>query len=432
MKGRAHLGISARRFAGWPAAALVMFLAACSPRAGTPPSPSPLATTARLPSDAVQPPAAAPAPAPARGQDFGREARLLFRVVACAGDEPLPAALDAEAIREHCNGLQPLVEKYRTRYLSVAGPFLSKIRPAGLPGIVVYPFGGGDLLSALTTYPDATEITTLSLELAGDPRRLGSLPKEALVASLGLVRQTIAPLLSFSDSTSQNLMKGQRGEIPGQIAFFLVALAVHGQEPVSLRFFRIETDGSLHYYSGDEIAAADRNNARSLKGSWTPPDFNPAFANVEIAFRARGAAAGALRIHRHIAANLADGPLKKDPSVLRHLEMKGRVAAMTKAASYLLWRPDFTLVREYLLGHMELMISDTTGIPPSFAGKAGFVQDTYGSFRGSFLPASKVYNDELRNLWDSQPARRLPIRYGYPDSARSYNLLVTRKRASAR
>ncbi len=36
-----------------------------------------------------------------------------------------------------------------------------------LPEAVVYPFGGGDLLSALAAYPDAAEYTTLSLELAG-------------------------------------------------------------------------------------------------------------------------------------------------------------------------------------------------------------------------------------------------------------------------
>ena len=47
--------------------------------------------------------------------------------------------------------------------------------PKDVPKVVVYPFAGGDLSTALTVYPDADEITTMSLEPAGDPRPIGVL-----------------------------------------------------------------------------------------------------------------------------------------------------------------------------------------------------------------------------------------------------------------
>jgi hypothetical protein len=122
--------------------------------------------------------------------------------------------------------------------------------------------------------------------------------------------------------------------------------------------------------------------------------------------------------------------LKKEPALLRHLERKGPVVAMTKAASYLLWRPDFSLMRQYLLDHMVFMVSDSTGIPPRYAKGAGFVQETYGTFQGSFLRTGRATNDEFRELWRSQPARPLPFRYGYPDSSHHFHLLVTRKAAT--
>src|SRR5262249_11295897 len=161
----------------------------------------------------------------------------------------LPAPLDASVVKEHCAGIEKLMARYRKTYVDEAEAFIAKLRPAGLPNKVVYPFGGGDLISALTTYPDAELITTLSLEQAGDPRRIRSLDKKRLKESLDLIRRTIAPLLAMNDSTSENLMKGQRGDIPGQVAFFVVALAVHGYEPVSLRYFHVQPDGSLHYLS---------------------------------------------------------------------------------------------------------------------------------------------------------------------------------------
>lgn len=411
------------------ALACVAALSACS-RAGAPSaqSASTAPAVAAAPSAAVQ-----TTPAAAAGLDLVDDARLLYRVLACSGDAPLPANLDAATVKAHCAQMQPRMQGYREHYLKQAAPFLEKLRPKDAPTTVVYPFGGGDLLTALTTYPEATDITTLSLEQSGDPRRLNGLDQKRLADSLQLIRSTMAPLLSLNDSTSANLMKGQRGEIPGQLGFFIVGLAVHGYEPVSVRYFRIEDGGALHYYTREEVEAGDKRVAKSLKGSWTAPDFAPMFANVEIGFRRAGAASSEpLRVHRHIGANLADDELAKTPGLLRYLEAKGQVSAMTKAASYLLWRNDFASVRQYLLSHMVFMVSDSTGIPPAIASKAGFTQETYGRFTKSFLGADKAINEQFRELWHSQPSRPLPFRYGYIDGASQYHLMVTRKEPAAK
>jgi hypothetical protein len=147
---------------------------------------------------------------------------------------------------------------------------------------------------------------------------------------------------------------------------------------------------------------------------------------MELSFRPRGQP-GPIRIHRHIAANLSDAFLSKDPRVLKHLEAKGKVSAITKAASYLLWNAAFVKIRNYLLDHMVFMVSDSTGIPPRFASKAGFVQETYGKFTGPFLDASKQHSDDFVKLWAEQPFRPLPFRYGYPEAEKHFHMLVTRR-----
>ena len=161
--------------------------------------------------------------------------------------------------------------------------------------------------------------------------------------------------------------KLQKGEIPGELSFFLVGLASHGYEPVSLRYFRIEPDGELHYLTAEDIAAVEAKNAKLLHSSWVAPDFSEAFSNSEIKFKKRGAPDSEIRVHRHIAFNLANDRLKAAPGLLKYLEKKGRISAMTKAASYLLWRDDFSMIRDYLLKNMDFMISDSTGVPVSFA-----------------------------------------------------------------
>ena len=369
----------------------------------------------------------------AQGEDFAAEAKLLYRVVACGGDAALPANLDPQIVAKHCPPLQARMARYRRVYLGRAKPFLAALRPAGLPDTVVYPFGGGDLLAALTTYPDARLITTLSLELSGDPRRITTIDNKRLDQSLDLVDGNVEKLLAANDSTTETLMDTQQGDLPGQLSYFLVALAVHGYEPVALRYFRVEADGSLHYYSAAEVSAMETRLARARHGEWTSPDFSEAFANSELVFRAAGGQ-GPLRIHRHIGTNLANGPLKKNVGMLRYLESQGQVAAMTKAASYCLWNPRFSRIRDYLLANMVFMISDATGIPPEFARQAGFVQETYGSFQGAMCfddCPDATYSDQFRDLWASQPQRKLPFRYGYLDSKSSYHLLVTRRASPA-
>ena len=316
---------------------------------------------------------------------------------------------------------------YKTKYVSVAQPFLLALQPNGLPTTVVYPFGGGDLLSALTTYPSLTEVTTLSLEYAGDPRRVLGITPERLELSLAQVRRRVSGLLIWTESTSENMMQLQQGDIPGQLAFFLTGLAVHGQEPVSLRFFRLGPDGAPIGLTTADITALEGAAATKLNKVWKSPDFSVAFSNSEITFRKAGDSKAPLRIHRHIAADLSDGGLKNVPSVLKHLEAKGRVTAITKAASYLMWNAGFSRIRDYLLTNMEFMLSDSTGIPPHYSQKAGFEVLAYGQFDAPFLPAPEAEAKDMLALFGAQPKRELNFRYGYPDLNSHHHLLVTRK-----
>lgn len=367
--------------------------------------------------------AAAGAPAAAEPHDFGADARLLYRVVACGGGV-LPAGLDAATVDAHCKQIATWYPSIESKYLAPARALFATLRPAGLPTTVVYPFGGGDLLSALVTYPDATEITTLSLEHAGDPTRLAGASKGALRRSLALYREVLRELFNNHDSASDNMKKLERGPVPGQLTMFLAALVAHGYEPVGLRYFRIEADGSLHYFDDAELAAMAKVKAKRKRGKWVDPDYSAAFSNAELTFRKAGDPSAPLITHRHIAADLSDGALRGSP-VLAYLERQGQVAVMTKAASYLLWMGSFSTIRDYLLAHMAWMASDSTGIPPRYASKAGLVQTTYGRFDGSYLDGNAADNAAFRKLWRAQPFRKLGFRYGYPDAKKQVHLMIT-------
>ena len=376
---------------------------------------------------AVVPVARLSAAEPAR--DFAAEARLFYHAVACAGDGlslPAESGLDARVVAAHCRQLKPEIELFRQRFVARASAFFAKHDPGDLPGVVVYPFGGGDLVSALVTYPQATEIATISLEHAGDPSRLAGLPRNALQQGLTRYRNAITFLLRNHDSASATLKTLQNGPIPGQLSFFLQALVILDYEPVALKYFKLEPDGTIHYFSQSEIDALLPDKAKRKAVTWTDTDHSVAFSNMELAFRKRGGGPDApVIIHRHFAANLGNKHFQDSP-LHKYLQSRGKVAAMTKAASYLLWKQDFTAIRDYLLASMVYMVSDSTGILPAEATRAGFEQVTFGAFTGAMLRVPVVQQKAFRRVWNTQPYRPLPFRYGYRDTAGNPHLVITR------
>jgi hypothetical protein len=337
--------------------------------------------------------------------DLGPEVRAVFDLVNCRTD----------AGQSYCAKQLPRLKSFRDHWPSPKGrDFLDSVEPKELPPELVYPFGGGDLMMALATFPNAQVITTLSLELAGDPRRLGGLDAKKLDTSLAAILETSASTLISNDSKSVNLSKIQQGDLPGQLSMHLIGLGLNGCVPLSARYFRIEPDGSLHYFTKEEVDALEGQTAAKLKSNWKPPDFSPAFGNVELTFTREGE--DRPRIFRHIGANLHNDGIAAAPGVLKHLESKGRVTAMTKAASYLLWNESFSTIRQFLTSHARFMISDSTGVLPMFWPK-GCTVKTFGAFTQSFLRTYQPLQQHLADEYAKQPQRALPMRFGYPDGS---------------
>ncbi len=370
--------------------------------------------------------AATPPPEVLAGADYAPEAKALFRIAACgATDTAVPSAFEASVVDPHCKELATMIAEYKKTWVDIAMPFIAKLVPATVPKTVVYPFGGGDLLGALATYPALTELTTVSLEIAADVRKVDVVPKGRLAPELARYRIVLGKLFEKAHSRTDNLDIGSKSVLPGEIVFDLVAMVVHGFEPTSLRYFKFNDDGSLHYFEQNEIDAAD-NAVKSGKKQRGEID-DAYFSNMELRFRKIGEQQ--TRIIRHVAFNLDDNHMKANGRLLKYFEAKGKISAMTKAASHLLWSDDFSIIRNYLATHTDWMISDSTGFTPTYAKKMGFVQDTYGTYTWPepFGTVDAKNATDLKNLFTTNPHTDLSFRYGYPDKDHHGHIVVTRK-----
>jgi hypothetical protein len=344
------------------------------------------------------------------------EAKALLVVGACAEGK---APVKPEIYAAHCKTVRAARDDYKTKWLALANDFFRAHVPTNIPKTVVYPFAGGDLSTALTVYPDADEITTISLEPAGDPRALARLGEKNLRAPLEVVATELTRLYGHNYEKTMDMIGAMRGaELPTQLIFSLSALAVHGYEPTAMRYFDLTPDGDIRYLTSADVDKLEKITNDSKR--------NSAFANVEIRFRKPN---GREQIYRHILANLNSAHIKKSPAILAHLEKKGRVAAMTKAASYLLADPDFVTFRKYLVDHVDWMVSDSTGLPPDVGTAAGFEYEMYGTYEVSNMKEGASVTPGWKKLYAAQPKRPLAFRFGYPDNNLHNHLIIMRRRA---
>lgn len=364
--------------------------------------------------------------------DFDHELADLWSVAACA--RPVAETrFPAKELEAHCKDLDRIYGDYERRWATPARPFFVSLVPKDIPRVVVYPFGGADLMTALTVYPDLSEITSISLEAGGDPRSFVSTPPRDLAKHLSLHRRFMEKLVIYNHSRTLDLALLKGTPLPSQLIFALIGLKVHGFEPVGLRAITLEADGQVHYFTAEDLARADQQ-AKDLKGSARNRKLNDLFAGYELRFKKRDRAEAPVQTYRHFQANLANDELGKDPRILRYLEGAakrggGRFAAITKAASYLLWWGNFSVFRDFLMQHTAWMVSDSTGLNAIHLDPKVWEQDVYGRFFGTFLKSGLEGIRALRALYDAQPKRPLPFDYfGYPDNHKNGHLIVTRRR----
>ena len=163
-------------------------------------------------------PAEAKKPMPgAQPADYGAEARVLWRTVACGGDDAIPTRLPKKVIDAHCRELTRVYARFHKKWADVAAPIFATLRPKDVPRTVLYPFGGGDLLFAMVVFPDADAITSISLERAGNARVIDAMSaadfKEGLADADWMIHRLASVEYSFTEH--MEAMQRSTAQAPG-------------------------------------------------------------------------------------------------------------------------------------------------------------------------------------------------------------------------
>lgn len=355
---------------------------------------------------------------PPKSDDVTDQARYLYGRLVCRGRTP-----DGP-----CKSLDQAVTIYRSNYLKPMRSWLASRRPKKLPPALLYPFSGGDLISALAVYPHQRQFVHFSLEHGGPASVIrGMSPAVELQARWKLVWMA-RNLLMAGESFSVDLQKQERARLPGTLPLLLVALKVHGGTITGLSYLKVKPDGSLVRYSRtDLVAAGPKAKRRALK--WKDPRFSLRYSNVELRFRLKGDTQDRSIIH--VAANLSNGGLAKRPGIVALIERLGPHALMVKAASYLMWDNGFSTIRKAVFARAVWGISDVSAPYPTWLMKNGWRLEAYGRF--DCLKKKRMHASSIgwRMLFRRPKSRALPFRYGYVDCKNQHHVVILRRKTGS-
>ena len=286
-----------------------------------------LVITALLGLAPAEPPAEPPA-----GTDFGAQARVMFRVAACGGDDAIPERFSARAI---ARALQGDGRDLRGVQEGVGRPGAGVHRGAAAQGPAA---GGGLSVRGRRSVVGARGVSRrrrADHDLAGGRRRRprDRHDQERAARRGGRPdrhRDPPAVLRRALDDQEPAGRVARRAARHDPVRARRAGGARHGAGGAALLRHRARRVAELPHERparrarGRVRGQEARRRRRPGKVTHYWYEQVSAFANVEIQFRPRGDARAPLRTYRHIVANLDDSHMAADDRVLRHLRARAR------------------------------------------------------------------------------------------------------------
>src|SRR5262249_22828624 len=150
------------------------------------------------------------------------------------------------------------------------------------------------------------------------------------------------------------------------------------------------------------------------------PDMRNAAHGVKIVF---AAADGRVRTLYYFGTNIANDGFKVS-GFEKFCDRLGTGDAFVKSASYLLHSPNFSDVRNFLLGHTAQVLQDDTSIPVSYFASDKWQLRPFGRYTGPIALFASNYQPRLRQLFEKDRAESLNFGLGYQWRVLGSNLLL--------
>jgi hypothetical protein len=344
--------------------------------------------------------AGAAAHANASASALDRTARILAGIEAAS---PAEIALPEATLQRYARSTSQRWQHYER---SIGGPMRAWARTeiaAAPDATIFYPFAGPDLPTVHGLYPLAGRYVLVALQPAEAPLALDAAAPAEVAALLDRFGRSWEQFshLGFFRTPDLDANARHEGLRSGLTAVLMAFSARLGMSIVSIEPVRVNADGTdLETHPGDRT---DPLTWRSV--------------------RMRLSADGRSVVVDYVRADLSDAGFANAPALRTWIEGMAAHRTLLKAASHLLQRPSFSVLRDAILAYAPSVVQEETGIDYADLARV-FNVTLYGNFTGPHHLFNPQAQRSLVLAYEAaKDVRPVPFRVSYQRQATS-NLQV--------
>lgn len=267
-----------------------------------------------------------------------------------------------------------------------------------------YMFSGPDFLYADAFFPTASTYVLAGLEPVGQIPDLLRMPHGTIGPALGSIANSLHSVLSFSFFITHNMRSElSTGRLGGTVPILYIFLARAGKTVREASLIALDADGNEQ-----PDGPAVRSAAHGVKIVFSGPE-------------------GRDQTLYYFATDLADDSVARSG----FLKFSARLApadSLLKSASYLMHRPSFSKIRDFLLAHSASILQDDSGIPLAAFDRQKWQLQPFGRYLGPVDVFPQNYQPKLSELFARGNPSQIDFGVGYRWRPHESNLLLAIQR----
>lgn len=295
---------------------------------------------------------------------------------------------------------------------------LKEVTQAG--GRLFYPFSGPDFLHAGTFFPEVSEIVMIGLEPIGTLPDMEKISKQSLGGYFNGIQRSLASVLQYS--FFQTISMGS--DFTGR-----VVSSIDGTLPVIMLFMARTNHKVLNY---EKMALNEEGKLVPAEGYQGNPQ---TYYATRIDFQ-RGDKPDELKSLYYFSVNLCNDAyegkkgLNEHKPLLTYLQKLQFTDVYIKSASYLMYKPVFSTIKDIVLKGAKYILKDDSGMYFNNFVDGKWDITLFGRYAGPIPLFSNYYQRDMAAAYTNKqyPIRPLPFGIGYQFAEGNSNLMLAKKK----
>ena len=279
---------------------------------------------------------------------------------------------------------------------------------------VFYPFSGPDFINPYTLFPHAGTYILAALEPIGEVPDFQAMKDKDFDSFFDGLRQSLHDPLNIDYFISAHMQSDMVGkELKGVLPILLFFMARENVHVHEVDYWSMEPDGTIQ-----QVPVLNRGK----------PGPAGAIPGVRIVFESADSP-NQLQTLYYLRVNLYNLTFQRNVHLIPFLKSFGPLITFMKSASYVMFDPQVSVIREFVLDQSHYVLQEDSGIPFKYFDPSVWMLQFYGTYTKPISMFKYTYQPDLARTYETgRDIKPLPFGIGYHYEVNKANLLLATKK----